>query len=109
MLGEDIIIMARNADSFEKFLMLERFSQALTIPRSTKDAIDNYVKHGLEPGSFVKAVLANDLKAAFGCADAVNTVCMRAIIMYVINSIPADCQGSPEKVEAWLGKFRCEP
>lgn len=39
-----------------------------------------------------------------------NSICMRAIVSYVYNSIPSDCHGSPEKVRAWLAKFRggCE-
>jgi len=109
MIGQDIINTLQNHDyDFDKLMDLENFNLRLPIPESTKGTIDNYVKHGLEPGSFVKAVLSNDLNSAFGCADGINTICMRAIVAYVYNYIPNTCHGSPEIVRGWLDKFRGE-
>lgn len=72
------------------------------VPHVTKKTIDDYVEHGYVPGSFVTAVLENNLMQAFGCADSNNTRYMRNICAYVYNDIPAACHGSPQKVRDWL-------
>ncbi len=72
------------------------------IPAVTKRTIDNYVEHGLSPGGFTHAVLANDLREAFGRADMQNRMFMFDIVTYCWNEIPSDCWGSWEKVKDWL-------
>jgi len=76
--------------------------------KSTKESIDNYVLHGFKPGGFLCSVLANDLSQAFVRADIYNRMALFEIVSYVYNSTPADCWGSYEAVNAWLGKFRKE-
>ena len=73
---------------------------------STKETIDNYVTHGVEPGGFVRAVLENNLCGAFGRADVENRRDIFEIVSYVHNNIPAGCNGSPEKVENWMKAVR---
>jgi hypothetical protein len=70
--------------------------------QSTKDTIDGYVKHRWRPGSFVQAVLENDLMSAMGQADEQNRRDIFEICMYVYNEIPGSCHGSPERVRTWL-------
>ncbi len=53
------------------------------IPALTMETIDRYVKYGLRPGSFVDAVLTNDLMAAVGRADMGNLHALPAICLYV--------------------------
>ena len=72
----------------------------------TKKTIDHYVELGFDPGSFVRAVLENNLKEAFGCADAQNREDLFEIVSYCYNYIPDYCWGSREKVTAWLASFR---
>ena len=72
------------------------------IPERTKETIDNYVTKGLEPGGFVHAVLANDLKGALGQADAMNRECLFAIVGYVYSFIPHNAHGSYEIVQKWI-------
>lgn len=74
--------------------------------QTTKDTIDNYVKHGLEPGGFITAVLANDLMSALGRADTENRQDIFEIAQYVYNKIPSGCHGSYEKVDKWLANKR---
>lgn len=76
------------------------------MPETTKETIDNYVSKGWKPGSFVRAVLENNLKMSFGCADSMNTACLKDIVKYCYNEIPFECWGSPETVKNWLNKFR---
>ena len=66
------------------------------------DSINRFVEYGLEPGSFVKAVLSNDLAGAFNAADTDAEAGIRDILKYVRWEIPAESWGSPAKVEAWL-------
>ena len=74
------------------------------IKQSTIQTINDYVELGYEPGGFVTAVLANDLKEAFGRADIQNRETMFQIVSYVYNEIPNMCQGSYEIVKNWLAK-----
>lgn len=72
------------------------------IPNRTKESIDLYVERGVMLGSFVMAVLENNLKEAFGRADEGNIAEMFHIVSYCYNNIPVNCWGSPEKVARWL-------
>ena len=69
---------------------------------STKDSLDRYVNGCIPTGDFLRAVLANDLREAFGRADAENIATMFQIVSYCWNEIPGNCWGSYEKVDAWL-------
>ena len=72
------------------------------IPPNTQSQIDEYVKQKCPPGSFVYAVLTNNLVNAVAKADDVNILYLRDIILYVYNDIPSACWGSREAVEEWL-------
>ena len=72
------------------------------IPPLTKDAIDGYVAHRYVPGSFVFAVLSNDLKNAVSRADDENARVLIDIVRYCYWEIPGPCWGSKERVLAWL-------
>ena len=63
-----------------------------------------YLTHGIAPGDFVTAVLSNDLKGAFQRADIENERAMKEHVMLCYWNLPADAQGSPEKVAAWCAK-----
>lgn len=72
------------------------------MPQHTKYQIDEYVNDKMPPGSFLYAVLTNDLKEALVRADDINVHCLRDIVLYLYNDTPAICWGSPEKVKKWL-------
>lgn len=76
--------------------------ELIMIPQHTKQTIDDYVNHKYEPGSFVYAVLSNNLIEAFNRADDINLQYMKDIVSYVYNKIPQECWGSPKIVENWL-------
>jgi hypothetical protein len=65
-------------------------------------AVQRYIEHGIPPGDFLTALFNNDLKEAFRRADAENTAAMREWVIFMVNEMPADAQGSPEKVWAWI-------
>jgi len=72
------------------------------IPEYTKMCIDAYVKDHVPPNGFVRAVLENNLREAFGRADENNIANMFSIVQYCYLEIPVDCWGSPANVAEWL-------
>ena len=72
------------------------------IPKRTRDNIDRYVKEHHPPGSFLIAVLSNDLVESIGWADEGNREALFEIVGYCYNMIPSECWGSRKAVRRWL-------
>lgn len=72
-----------------------------TIPERMMPGIRLYINKGIVPGSFLKAVICNDLREAVGCADDENLENLPAFVMYFYNEAPGSCWGSKEKMYAW--------
>jgi hypothetical protein len=72
------------------------------IPARTKNALFNYVNHGVRPGGFLTAVLCNDLMAAVGHADTENLAALKQIVQYVYWEIPGACWGSRKRMNQWI-------
>lgn len=72
------------------------------IPDHTKGSIERYVLNRYAPGSFLTAVLANDLFGATGRADDMNIVALKDICSWIHNRAPRDCWGSYETVKRYL-------
>lgn len=70
------------------------------------ESLDRYVNHGIKPGGFLEAVLANDLMESFGRADMGNRLSLFDILSYVYNELPANCHGSYEMVNSWMERFK---
>ena len=66
------------------------------------ESLDSYINHRLKQGSFLHAVLCNDLKSACMQADGKNMRNLPAFVNFLYNYAPISCWGSPEKVKAWL-------
>ena len=71
-----------------------------------KRSLKLYVENKIPPGSFLLAVLRNDLRKACGRADYINKGRIFEIVEYCYNEIPSDCWGSPEAVKNWLSTDR---
>ncbi len=71
-------------------------------------ALERYLNHGIMPGSFLTAVLENDLKEAFGRADIDNEANMKNIVGYMYNNFPSNAWGSKEKVRQYLTQLKGE-
>jgi hypothetical protein len=76
--------------------------RGIAIPIHTAEGIDRYVQERIHPGSFLEAVLCNDLREACAHADEDNAVALWAIVAFLYNEIPIAAWGSPEKFTAWL-------
>ncbi len=68
----------------------------------TKQELERYVVHRIPTGSFLQAVLENNLMQAFARADDENILDMFSIVQYVYSHVPGNCYGSPAIVKAWL-------
>jgi hypothetical protein len=68
-------------------------------------ALERYLNQGISPGSFMTAVLENDLANAVGRADHQNLANLSNIVGYIYNHLPLSSWGSPEKVAKWKERF----
>lgn len=76
------------------------------LPDHMHQSMELYLGNGIEPGSFLYAVLTNNLKEAVGRADDINIRYLPNIVSYCYNKIPSGAWGSQEKVEAWMAQFK---
>lgn len=72
------------------------------IPINIQKGIDRYVKEHTHTGSFLYAVLTNNLRESFNRADEESLAHLKDIVQYCHWEIPSSCWGSVEKVEIWL-------
>lgn len=75
-------------------------------PEHIRESIDAYTQQGRPTGSFLHAVLSNDLAAAVARADEANIVLLPHIVAYVNARVPFAVWGDVAKVEAHLAKGR---
>jgi hypothetical protein len=64
--------------------------------------IQRYVLHRVRPGSFLTAIITNDLQEAVGHADDETLSNIPAFVAYFYNEAPQACWGSQEKMDRWL-------
>lgn len=64
-------------------------------------SLENYLMHGFEPGGFLTAVLANDLRLAVGRADHWNKERLPEIVDEIVFKMPSLSIGSYEAVRDW--------
>ncbi len=65
-------------------------------------ALKRYRDMRLRPGSFLAAVVCNNLSDACKYADPSNRRKLFEYIEWLYNNAPATCWGSNEKMEAWI-------
>ncbi len=69
----------------------QRDVDALRVPSHALASIRLWVSDGAPPGSFLTAVLRNDLKEALGKADMTNRYALYDIVFYLYNHCPKGC------------------
>ena len=72
------------------------------LPQSLRAGMRRYIEHGVIPGGFLTAVLADSLSDAMSRADKANRERLYDIVSFVYNEAPGDCWGSRAKVKAWV-------
>ena len=76
--------------------------QGFYIPERMEHSIQDYIQHGIIPGSFLVAVISNNLKEAVGTADEENKRNLPAYIGFFYNQAPSPCWGSEKKMKDWI-------
>ena len=71
------------------------------IPEHDIDSLRRYVDRGIPLGSFLEAIVSNDLLEAFNRADTRNRSVMFEYIHYLNNEMPVGCHGSRRAYNAW--------
>lgn len=83
---------------------------AAAVPLHLHRGLADFIAHGITPGSFLLAVLRNDLAAAvFAAGDDIGIVELRALVKFLKWSAPAECWGTPARVNAWIERFAEKP
>lgn len=82
---------------------LKKSYNGFKIPEYMHTGLHLWIEEGLQPGSFLKAVLCNDLENAVGRADEENLKNLPAYIYFLYNFAPSHCWGSEENFETWKG------
>ncbi len=82
------------------------------LPEHMRESVKWWIEKG-EPhptllGSFLTAVLTNDLLEAFACADAINAASMRQWATFLHTYAPMGCHGSEERLLAWYEAHHAE-
>ena len=72
------------------------------IPEHTRGALERYVEHRIQPGSFLYAVLVGDLYTAVERADSANQHALVNIARFIWQKLPGNIYGSAENVENYL-------
>lgn len=72
------------------------------IPAYMRYGVKMYIEQRIQGGSFLHAVLCNDLMRAASAADDINRHKLFDYILWLHNYAPPACYGDREKVRAWL-------
>lgn len=72
------------------------------LPEHMREGMRRYIEHGILPGSFLRAVLTNDLMEACGQADDINLARLADYARFLYNYAPRGAYGSKENVAEWI-------
>lgn len=75
------------------------------LPAHIRHGVQKYIEEGVIPGSFLQAVITNNLSESFGRADNVNRERLSDIVNFFYNEAPSQCWGSAEKMQAWAERM----
>lgn len=87
---------------------MSRITSYDALPEYMRESARLYIEDGFLPGSFLMAVLCNDLVGAGGAADAVNKHMLFVWAGWLYNDVPSPAWGSREKVEEWAANRRAQ-
>jgi hypothetical protein len=73
------------------------------IERRFKASLDAWIADGRQTGSFLRAVLENDLAKAMASGDGDAIDNLPHVVAYLVTDAPPDCWGSVSAVAEWKG------
>ncbi len=90
--------------------MMEPYIEKLSmLPGYMQPGMKRWIEEGIEPGSFLMAVIANaDVRTVFELADDTNRHCVFDYLIYLYNYAPSACWGCRENVQSWRAKLNSE-
>lgn len=74
------------------------------VPAHTQGVLIRYIENRYDPGSFLTAVLSNDLFGAIWRADPENLRALEGICQFIYSDMPSSAWGTPDNVAAWLDR-----
>lgn len=72
------------------------------IPEHIQNSFEMYLVHGIEPGSFVRSAIENDLVQSVRRADAINIKYIVHIATWITFNMPVDSWGNNKNVQDWM-------
>jgi len=72
------------------------------VPAHIRGGIVRYIDNGIPPGSFLTAVICNDLIGVCGKADEINRAALFDIVSWFWNEAPSVCWKSQEHMSEWM-------
>lgn len=90
---------------FSEDVLRDRLSKS-GVSQHMHDGYVLYLMYGIAPGSFLQAVLENDLREACARADEDNQRALYQHVFFLYNYAPIACWGSAEHVSAWMEQQR---
>lgn len=79
-----------------------------TLPEHMQEGMQLYIEKGVQPGSFLTAVLENNFILAFANADHINIQRMKDYAVFLFREAPRGCYGSQKIVERWIKRKKEE-
>lgn len=73
-----------------------------SIPVAIREGIERYINERIPTGSFLAAVLENNLREAVQRADLESARALPEIVKWLCYNAPWSCWGTPDRVQMWL-------
>lgn len=70
----------------------------MTLPEPGNPALARFI-----PGSFLTAVIRNDMRAALAAGDDESLALLHELVTYINSNLPCGCWGRPGAIEEWKG------
>lgn len=71
------------------------------LPPHLIEGVERWIEHGITPGSFLRAVIRNDLSQAVLRADEISLEALPNIIRWFLNYAPEGSYGSDKVFSQW--------
>lgn len=82
--------------------LLEKMEQR-NVPEHLRGALARWYEEALPPGSFLMAVLSNNLMESFKRSDTNGLKSLDSLVDFLFHHFPMDAWGSRENVDTWRG------
>lgn len=94
--------------SYQDYKHKPYFAQKQPLPEHLKEVLIIYAEQKRRTGSFLEAVLSNNLFEAINRADFLSKYHLPVITDFIYNQLPCESWGSKEAVEKWLAQDKAE-